>query len=229
MVAKIEARFKYYSLFSLLFLTANFTYFSMSPRIIEFLGILEPGGIFVFPFTFFFMDIIAEVYGYKQARQLIWISIFCLVLFVLLSSLSMQATSSKLDHSAFAFIVVFSKYPKALLAIGLATAISFLTNNYILAKLKILTRGKYYWLRSIIATSVGHAVFSLAWSCIFYFGIMSFFHILKLSFDIYLFKITAEIILTPFSAIVAAAVKLHEGVDVYDINTNFTFFSLNTE
>lgn len=219
---------QYYSIFSMLFLASNFTYFSMSPRVISIYSMLEPGGILIFPFTFFFSDIINEVYGYKQARQLIWISVFCLGFFVVSSYLSMLIPSASIDKNSSAFIHVFSTYPKAFIAIGSATVISFLLNNYILAKLKILTKGAHYWLRSIVSTSIGHIIFSFIWSIIFYYGKMVPADIIRMTLYIYFWKIMFEILLTPFSAFIASWLKKKEGVDVYDYNTNFTPFSLST-
>jgi hypothetical protein len=190
-------------------------------------SMLEPGGILTFPFTFFFSDIINEVYGYKLARQLIWISVFCLGFFVLFSYLSMLVPSAPFDQNNHAFIQVFSNYPKAYAGIGTATVVSFLANNYILAKLKILAKGKHYWLRSIISTSIGHILFSAIWATIFYSGKMNAINILKMTAYIYLWKIVFEIVLTPFSAFIASWLKKHEGVDVYDYHTNFTPFSLS--
>jgi len=199
----------------------------MSPRLITLFSMIEPGGILTFPFTFFFSDIINEVYGYKQARQLIWISVACLGFFVLFSYLSMLVPSASPDQNNTAFLQVFSNYPKAYIGIGTATVISFLANNYILAKLKILTKGKHYWLRSIISTSIGHIIFSAIWATIFYSGKMSAMNIVKMTAYIYLWKIVFEITLTPFSAFIANWLKKHEGVDVYDYHTNFTPFSLS--
>lgn len=218
---------RYYTIFALLFLASNFTYFSMSPRLIYILKMLEPGGIPIFPFTFFFSDIINEVYGYKLARQLIWISVLCLGFFVLCSHLSMLIPSAPIDPNGKAFEQVFSNYPKAFAGIGTATIISFLTNNYILAKLKILAKGRHYWLRSIISTSIGHIIFSFIWSVIYYFGKMPAAGIIKMTIYIYFWKIAFEIMLTPFSAFIASWLKKKEGVDVYDYHTNFTPFSLS--
>lgn len=217
---------KYYSILALFFLTANITYFSMSPRIITFANLIEPGGILIFPFTFFFSDIITEVYGYKQARQLIWISVICLTFFVIATNICLHIPSAAIEHDGDAFHTVFRKYPQAYLATGMATILSFLSNNYILAKLKIIAKGKYYWLRSICSTSVGHAIFSLTWAAIFYHAVMTNMEIFKIAFNIYGLKILSEILLTPFSAITAAWVKMNEGIDVYDHHTKFTFFSL---
>ena len=229
MKSNLSPPLKYYSLLALFFLTANITYFSMSPRIINVFNLLEPGGILIFPFTFFFADIITEVYGYKQARQLVWVSVFCLMFFVTVSNICMLIPSAPIDRDGGAFLTVFRDYPKALLGIGSATIVGFLTNNYILAKLKILAKGKYYWIRSIASTSIGHAIFSFTWAIIFYSGVMSFYPICKIAFNIYGLKILSEILLTPFSAIIAAWIKSKEGIDVYDRNTNFTFFSLKID
>jgi uncharacterized integral membrane protein (TIGR00697 family) len=224
----LENRYlRYYSIFALLFLASNFTYFSMSPRVISVFSMLEPGGILIFPFTFFFSDIINEVYGYKLARQLVWISVLCLGFFVVCSYLSMLIPSASIDPNGKAFQQVFNNYPKAFAGIGTATVVSFLSNNYILAKLKILAKGRYYWLRSIISTSIGHIIFSFIFAAIFYAGRMPATDIIKMTIYIYFWKIAFEIILTPFSAYIASWLKQKEGVDVYDYYTNFTPFSLS--
>ena len=222
----IEKHLKYYSMFALFFLAANMTYFSMSPRIISIFSMIQPGGIIVFPLTFFISDIITEVYGYRLARQLIWITVICLGLFTLLTSLSMLVPSAAIDKNGNSFQTVFSNYPKAFLGIAIATLAGFLSNNFILAKLKILAHGKHFWLRSIFSTSIGHAVFSVTWAMIFYSNHLLTADILRISLYIYLWKITAEILLTPFTVLIAAWLKKKEGIDVYDTDTNFSPFSM---
>jgi len=201
----------------------------MSPRAMVVFGLIEPGGILIFPFTFFFSDIITEVYGYKQSRRLIWVTVICLLFFVVTSWLCMRLPSSSIEQNNYSFVIVFDKYPKALLGIGSAIILSFLTNNLILAKLKILSHGRYYWVRSILSTSIGHAIFSLTWSVIFYFDVVSFGEMLRLAFNIYGLKIVSELVLTPFSTFIAESLKKREGVDVYDYDTKFNFFSLKVD
>ena len=120
---------------------------------------------------------------------------------------------------------VFMNYPKLYVGISIATFFSFFINNYIIAKMKVEWEGKRFWLRSIISTSVGHAVFSATWVIILHFHEITSLVLLKLIIDMYIWKMTFELISTPLAAILSNWLKDIEG-DIYDTNTNFNPFKL---
>lgn len=221
---KIDFKFsKYQILLTTLFLATNFTYFTMAPRILYIFHLYEPGGILIFPFTFLLSDIITEVYSYKYSRFLIWCVLLTLGIFTLFTFISMQIPTKVV---AYGYNHVFANYPKLFFAVAIATFLSFFTNNYILAKLKIKMHGRLFWFRSITSTSVGHAVFSATWVIIFHINEISSAALLKLILDMYLWKMTFEVLATPLAALISRILKQKEG-DIYDTNTNFNPFRLD--
>jgi queuosine precursor transporter len=206
-----------------LFLATNFTYFTMAPRIIRIFSFDEPGGILIFPFTFLFSDILTEVYSYKYTRFLIWCAILTLGIFTLFSWLSMFFPSDIVDYG---YVRVFSNYPKLYLGVSIATFLSFFVNNYIISKWKIKWEGKHFWIRSIISTSIGHAIFSITWVTIFHFNELSSMQMIKLITNMYLWKMAFELLTTPAATLISSWLKSKEG-DIYDTETNFNPFSLS--
>ncbi|PIR10245.1 MAG: hypothetical protein COV52_09810 [Gammaproteobacteria bacterium CG11_big_fil_rev_8_21_14_0_20_46_22] len=209
-------------LLTTLFLATNFTYFTMAPRILHIFNLYEPGGILIFPFTFLLSDVITEVYSYKYSRFLIWCVILTLGIFTLFAWISMMIPTAVVNYG---YVNVFDNYPKLYMGVAIATFFSFFINNYIISKLKIKMDGKLFWLRSIMSTSVGHAVFSATWVIIFHWHEIGSLALLKLILDMYLWKMTFEIIATPVAAFVSRWLKKKE-CDVYDTNTNFNPFKL---
>lgn len=209
-------------LLTTLFLATNFTYFTMAPRILHIYTLYEPGGILIFPFTFLFSDILTEVYSYKYSRFLIWCVILTLGVFSFFSWVSMLIPTTTVKYG---YVHIFNNYPKLFLGVSIATFFSFFINNYIIAKMKVKWAGRRFWLRSIMSTSVGHAIFSATWVIIFHFHEVGSATLLKLIFDMYLWKMAFEIIATPLATIISSWLKRKEG-DVYDTNTNFNPFVL---
>ncbi len=209
-------------LLTTLFLATNFTYFTMAPRILHIFHLYEPGGILIFPFTFLLSDVITEVYSYKYSRFLIWCVILTLGIFTLFAWISMMIPTAVVHYG---YSEVFNNYPRLYMGVAIATFFSFFINNYIISKLKMKMDGKLFWLRSIMSTSVGHAVFSATWVIIFHWHEIGSLALLKLILDMYLWKMTFEIIATPVAAFVSRWLKKKE-CDVYDTNTNFNPFKL---
>lgn len=205
-----------------LFLASNFTYFTMAPRVLNILGVYEPGGILIFPLTFLLSDVITEVYSYKYSRFLVWCTLLMLGIFTIFTWLSMYIPTV-VDYG---YKGVFSNYPRLYLGVFIATFLSFFINNTIIAKLKVKWHGRIFWLRSLISTSIGHAIFSATWAIIFHFGEVRSTTICKLIICMYAWKMAFEILATPFVAILTDWIKKKEGFDVFDYNTNFNPFRL---
>lgn len=210
----------YQVLLTALFLATNFTYFTMAPRILLIFGFPQPGGILVFPFTFLLSDVITEVYTYKYARLLVWCVILILGFFTLGTWISMLIPA-KLDYG---YTTVFNHYPRLYFAISIATFFSFYVNNSIISKLKIKWAGKYFWWRAILATAVGHAIFSLIWVMFYHYGEVDIQYLFKMLICMYLWKMSFEIIGTPFANLISEYLKKKEGFDAYDKDTNYNPF-----
>lgn len=209
-------------LLTALFLATNFTYFTMAPRVLHIFNLYEPGGILIFPFTFLLSDVITEVYSYKYSRFLIWCVILTLGIFSFFAWVSMLIPTAVVNYG---YTHIFDNYPRLFLGVAVATFFSFFINNYIIAKWKVKWKGKRFWLRSIMSTSVGHAVFSATWVIIFHFHDIASFALFKLILDMYIWKMTFEILATPIATVISRWLRRKEG-DIYDTNTNFNPFKL---
>lgn len=213
---------KYQIFITSIFLAINFTYFTMAPRILNIFGFPQPGGILVFPFTFMLSDVITEVYTYNYSKFLIWCVIAMLGLFTLGTWVSMQMPTI-LDYG---YNAIFSHYPRLYLAISIATLFSFTVNNAIVSKLKTRWDGQVFWLRSICATGVGHIIFSIVWVVVYHFGEVELSYLLKMICCMYIWKMIFEILATPLASFLSWFLKEREGIDAYDIKTNYNPFIL---
>ena len=212
-------------LLTTLFLATNFTYFTMAPRILHIFHLYEPGGILIFPFTFLLSDVITEVYSYKYSGFLVWCVILTLGIFSFFAWASMLIPTAVVNYH---YEPIFSQYPRLFFGVALATFFSFFINNYILATLKIRMQGKRFWLRSIMSTSIGHAIFSITWVFIFHADEVASRTLLIMVACMYLWKMAFEVIATPLASLLSRWLKEREG-DVYDVKTNFNPFRLGID
>ena len=209
-------------LLTALFFATNFTYFTMAPRIIHVFNLYEPGGILIFPFTFVLSDVITEVYSYRYSRFIIWCTVLSLGIFSFFAWVSMLLPSEIVNYG---YENIFTKYPRLFLGVAIATLASFFVNNYIIAKTKIRTKGRLFWLRSLVSTSIGHALFSIIWLFIFHWGEVASATLFTVVLDMYIWKMAFEIVATPFACFLSSWLKAKEG-NIYDTNTNFNPFTI---
>jgi len=221
--------FQYYPIIAMLFITSEIIGLTLGPRLIYVFGLLLPGGIFFFPLTYFFLDVVTEVYGYKQARHLIWSNLLCQCVYGAMIYIALQMNVAPMLKNNHEFKVVLGNIPYMVIASLLATFSSYFVNAFVLAKLKILTKGRWYALRTIGSTAIAEAFFSIVWVLVFFHGSLPGVDKLWLILSQYVLKVSYEVLATPFTYIAAGFLKRKEGVDVYDYKTKFTVFSLEID
>ena len=207
------------SVFVTCLITANI----IAVKLILFLGFLVPAGIIIFPLSYLFGDILTEVYGYAAARRVIWLGFACNLLAVIaiyISGLAPGFTPTFHDQSAYVAILGFT--PRLLLASFIAYLVGEFTNSFILAKLKIATKGRWLWTRTIGSTLVGEGLDTLIFISIAFSGIIPASMILTTILTQWIFKVVYEIVATPFTYAVVGFLKRKEGMDTYDYRTNFS-------
>ena len=188
-------------------------------------------GTILFPISYIFGDILTEVYGYKNSRRVIWTGFFCLALtavtFWAVSVLPGEATwQGYAGDAAYAAILGGISSGGIVLASLAAYWAGEFSNSYVLAKMKILTAGRWLWMRTIGSTLVGELVDS----GMFVF-IATLFHVFpwslfaSLLLTNYFFKVAVEGIMTPVTYLVVNFLKRVESEDYYDRDTNFNPFS----
>jgi uncharacterized integral membrane protein (TIGR00697 family) len=183
-------------------------------------------GILLFPVTYIFGDCLTEVYGYRKTRQVIWIgfaaNIFMAVFFSILVAIP-PAKNWPLQES---FSQIFGQVPRIVLASVCAYWIGEFSNSFVLAKLKVATKGKHLWLRTIGSTFVGQGLDTLVFILIAWGGILDSSLIFQKIWSGYFAKVAYEVAATPITYLVVSWLKRVEEVDVFDENTNFTPFSI---
>jgi queuosine precursor transporter len=224
--APIQSGYKYYSIIALLFIVAEIIGLTLGPRLIDVWGFLLPGGIFFFPLSYFLLDVVTEVYGYKQSRLLIWSNLFAQCAYGGMVYLALLFPPAAILKNSNEYMTVMGNVPYMVIASLLATFSSYFVNAIILAKLKILTKGRCYWIRTISSTAIAEAVFSVVWVMFFFHNILSIETKLWLIISQYILKVSYEILATPFTYLAAGFLKKHDGVDRYDYHTKFKVFSL---
>jgi queuosine precursor transporter len=189
-------------------------------------------GTLLFPISYIFGDILTEVYGYKQSRRVIWIGFFCLILssfvFYIVSILPGEATWQQYaGQEAYDAILKGMSSGGIVLASLLGYWTGEFTNSFTLAKMKILTKGRWLWMRTIGSTLVGELVDSVVFIIIASaFSIFPWSLFTTLVLTNYLFKCSVEALMTPITYLVVNYLKRHENEDYYDLETNFTPFQI---
>lgn len=198
------------------------------------LGALTFGaGNLFFPVSYIFDDVLTEVYGYARSRRAIWagfggLAFASLMTFVILG---MPPSPSEPFNAQLqpALEVVFGATWRIMLASMVAYWIGDFANSYVMAKMKIWTRGRWLWTRTIGSTLIGEGLDSVTFYPIAFAGIWSGQTMLKVIAFNWTMKVLVEIVLTPVTYAVIGFLKRREGVDTYDEHTHFTPFSLRDE
>ena len=179
----------------------------------------------LFPITYIFGDVFTEVYGYKGSRRAIWIGFFASVLMALMSTFVVLLPSDPSWPNQKAFEAVFYQVPRAIVASLVAYWCGEFANSYTLAKMKVWTGGKMLWSRTIGSTVAGQFVDSVIVIVLIFGGTTTWGKIVNLIISGYLFKVTYEAAMTPFTYLVVNGLKRAEGIDVFDKGTDFNPFA----
>lgn len=179
----------------------------------------------LFPITYIFGDIFTEVYGYAASRRAIWYGFFAVFLMVAVSYLAVVIPPAPEFKDEAAFETIFRPVGRIAAASLLAYWCGEFTNSFTLARLKILTGGRYLWTRTVGSTVVGQAVDTTVVMFAAFYGTRSVNVILTLIVSGYVIKVVYETLMTPVTYAVVNWLKRVEGVDYFDYETNFNPFA----
>jgi uncharacterized integral membrane protein (TIGR00697 family) len=183
-------------------------------------------GTIIFPLTYLLGDMIAEVYGYQMSRRLIWFALICELIFTILVLLVIKLPGPSFWHHQAAYNQVLGQLYHVTLANLIAIPAGAFVNAFALTRWKILTKGRYFWLRSLSSTAVGEFVFCLMAPTIVFLGILPFGQVVHIIFSTYLVKLVCAVIFIYPSVILVGLIKRFENVDIYDYSTNFNPFRI---
>ena len=187
-------------------------------------------GTLLFPISYIFGDVLTEVYGYRRSRRVIWTGFLCLALssfvFWLVKTLPGEATwQNYAGQSAYDAILGGISSGGIVIASLLAYFAGEFSNSYIMAKMKILTRGRWLWSRTIGSTLVGQVFDTVLFiAAASLFGVFPWSLFLSLILANYFFKVCMEALMTPITYIIVNTLKNTEQEDFYDHKTDFNPF-----
>lgn len=184
---------------------------------------------FLFPITYIFGDVFTEVYGYSASRRAIWYGFFSSFIMVALSYVAVVIPPAPEYRDQTAFETIFRPVGRIVVASLLAYWCGEFANSFTLAKMKLVTKGRYLWTRTIGSTVVGQAVDTTVVMFAAFYGTRPLGVILKLIVSGYLIKVAYETLMTPFTYIVVNYLKRTERVDYFDHRTNFSPFATTME
>jgi queuosine precursor transporter len=210
--------------YSMLLILANW----FDARLINLFSFVTDAGTLVFPLTFLLSDLITEVYGYKHARLAIWCGFFFNLVFVFFGHLVtfLPSPSFANNNAAFDSLIIINT------RIIISSCISYLCseplNSIVMSKLKIMMKGRYIGIRFILSTIVASGLDSFIFGALAFYNQISLQNLISLILNMWLIKVVIEIIGLPISIRLAHKLKIEEKIDIYDKNTNYNLFSLET-
>lgn len=184
--------------------------------------------VLYFPFTYILSDILTEVYGYAVARNVVWQVLAVSVIAGLLYQVVVWLPGAPGFDATDAYARVLGSVPRILIGGWVAVFVGSIANDFVLAKMKVWTSGKHLWARTIGSTIVGEGANTALFYTIALAGIIPTSLLFTSILSGWLIKVIVEVIMTPITYRIIAALKQAEGIDHYDRDTNFNPFSLKS-
>jgi len=185
-------------------------------------------GVLFFPISYLFGDILTEVYGYARSRRVIWAGFGALIFASFMSWVVVNLPASPTMNPGQQAVLeqIFGQTPRIVFASLIAFWAGEFTNSFVLAKMKIFSKGKSLWMRTIGSTIGGEAIDSLIFYPVAFLGVWSTEQVILVMWSNYLLKVAWEVLATPFTYKIVAFLKRVEHEDYYDRDTDFNPFSL---
>ena len=224
-MAEKKESFRYYSIISTLFVATLMISNVVATKLFSLGPLIFTGGILIFPITYIFGDILTEVYGYSRSRRIIWTGFFSLILMAFIFWIVGLLPPAPTWQNQDAYLLILGFVPRIVLASIIGYWAGEFANSFVLAKMKLLTKGKHLWARTISSTIAGEGVDTALFVLIGFYGVVSGPILLMAILSGYIFKVAYEAAATPITYKIVGFLKKAEGIDHYDYNTKFSPFS----
>ncbi|WP_120716428.1 queuosine precursor transporter [Tsuneonella amylolytica] len=184
-------------------------------------------GVLFFPLSYVIGDVLTEVYGYAHARRVIWMGFAALAFMAFMAWVVVSLPPAKGWPGQEAYEFVFGNSWRIVLASMVAFWVGEFANSIVLARMKVLTKGKHLWTRTIGSTFVGQGLDSLIFYPLAFYGLAGWppEQLMQVVLSQWAIKTAWEAALTPVTYAVVGSLKRREGVDVYDTGTDFSPFA----
>jgi len=204
-----------------LFITSLITANIIIAKQISVFGLVLPAAIIIFPLSYIIGDVLTEVYGYQQARRVIWLGFACNLITVVAIWVGGLLPAATVFEAQAAYERILGNTPRFLLASFLAYLAGEFANSFVLAKMKIKTKGRWLWARTIGSTLVGQGIDTVIVLTIGFVGVLPLSVLGVMILSHWLVKTPYEVLATPFTYLVVGYLKRKEGLDAYDRDVDF--------
>ena len=184
------------------------------------------GGTVLFPLAYIFGDVLTEVYGYARSRRVVWTGFFWLAIAAVVLALVDALPPAPEWELQDSFHAVLGQAPRLVAASLVAYWAGEFGNSFVLAKLKLLTRGRWLWTRTIGSTLLGEGIDTALFLAIAFLGVLPAGLLFTVFVSNYVFKVGVEVLFTPLTYRLVSALKRLEAEDYFDWRTDFNPFAL---
>ncbi len=192
-------------------------------RLVDFWGVVLPGAVLIFPISYIFGDILTEVYGFRRSRLVIWLglgaNLFMAFFFLLVNVLPAPVWW---QAEARSYSVVLGLAPRSVASSIVAYFVGEYLNSVVMSRMKVLTKGKLLWTRTIGSTVIGEGADTLIFITGTFAGLMDLKDLFFLILAQYIFKVVYEIIATPLTYLAVFKIKKIEKIDTYDYSEKYS-------
>jgi queuosine precursor transporter len=206
------------------FITCLITANIIAVKIISLGPFTLPAAIFVFPISYIFGDVLTEVYGYRVARRVIWLGFICNLVFVFFAWIGQILTPASFWEGQAAYKSILGYTPRLLAASFCGYLAGEFANSFVLARMKILTRGRWLWSRTIGSTIIGEGLDTAIFITLAFIGTGATVPTMILNH--WLGKVLIEAVFTPATYAIVNSLKKREGIDTYDYQTKYNPFTI---
>jgi uncharacterized integral membrane protein (TIGR00697 family) len=211
----------WFLLITSIFITCLITSNIIAVKLVNIFGLVLPAAIIIFPISYIFGDVLTEVYGYRQARRVIWLGFSCNLIAVVAIWFGQILPAASFWEGQAAYERILGYTPRLLGASFLAYLVGEFANSFVMAKMKIATNGHWLWTRTIGSTLVGQGLDSLVFMTLAFIGTIPLTVLGSAIVVQWLSKSAYEAVITPLTYVVVNFLKKREGLDVFDTNTRF--------
>ena len=207
------------------FITCLITANIIAVKVISLGPFTLPAAIFVFPISYIFGDVLTEVYGYRVARRVIWLGFACNLIFVFFAWIGQILPSASFWGDQQAYESILGYTPRLLAASFCGYLVGEFVNSFILARMKILTGGRWLWSRTIGSTILGQGFDTSIFITLAFIATGA--NVPTMILTHWIAKVLIEAIFTPVTYIIVNWLKHKEGVDTYDHRTKYNPLTLS--
>ncbi|HBH04852.1 MAG TPA: transporter [Candidatus Rokubacteria bacterium] len=194
---------------------------TMAAKLIVLGGLVLSAAIVIFPLSYVLGDVLTEVWGYAASRRVIWLGFACNALLVAAVWLGGALPAAPFWRGQAAYEEILGQTPRILAASFLAYLVGEFANAYVLARLKLATRGRWLWTRTIGSTLVGQALDTVVFVTLAFAGVVPGAALAALVAGQWAVKVAWEAAATPLTYAAVGWLKAREGIDTYDDRTDF--------